>query len=191
MESMANRTKAKHTIKHKRFVIDAIIVAVVLLIASVVALFIYPSITNASRKERIVQIYDSLQLSDDYITTYDNVFGDKRVYEWDAGRTYSSSRHYLRGADVDVTTAELKKLITDAGFVFFDEPYPGAADTQLHFKSDKGEYIRLSVSSKLRDDDSQNKRLMGVAMTDADFNLDWNSGPSTVIIKVNLDDNNE
>ena len=50
------------------------------------------------------------------------------------------------------TTPFLRPKIEAAGFTFVEEPYPNAVDVQLHFKSAKGEYVRLTVSSKPRDD---------------------------------------
>jgi hypothetical protein len=136
-----------------------------------------------ARSDRILAIYKSLQLPSDYDLRSDHVFGDKRVYDWDPSRTYSSSRVYLRYANVDATVAELRPRIEAAGFAFFEEPYPNAVIKEYHFKSAKGEYIRLNVSSQTRDNDM---RLHGV-----NSSIDPNQGPSTVTIKVNLDDNNE
>ena len=144
-----------------------------------------------SRKDRIVAIYDSLKLGDEYQMVDSNVFGEKKVYEWDAGRTYSSSKEYEVGANVDVVIADLKKSIEAAGFHYFDEPYPGSWMYQYHFKSDKNEYIRLSVHSKPKWDASRDDALMKRDFSDALFNMDPNAGPSSVTIKVNLDDNNE
>lgn len=153
--------------------------------------YFYPVYNTAVRKDRIVAIYNSLKLDDTYQLTSQSVFGEKRIYEWDSGRSYSSSQQYVHGKNVDVTTAELKKAITNAGFTYFDEPYPGSSSIQLHFKSTKGEYVRMAVSSKLRDDVIRNKFLMGITPSTDDYNLNWNTGPSNVTIKVNLDDNNE
>lgn len=145
-----------------------------------------------SREDRIVAIYDSLKLSDNYQLTDSDIFGEKRVYEWDAGRTYSSSKEYDRGANVDVVIAELTKSIESAGFKSFDEPYQGSWIHQYHFKSGKNEYIRLSVMSKPKWDASRYDALMGrTDFSDAFYNADSNTGPSMVTIKVNLDDNNE
>jgi hypothetical protein len=141
------------------------------------------------RKQRILAIYDSLKLGAEYTQTDEEIFGEKRVYSWDNGRSFSSSRMYVRQADVNATVAELRPLIKQAGFSFVDEPYPGAVDVQLHFKSARGEYLRLTVSSKLRDDAV---RKASAAKTEPDYNkLPYRDAPSNVLIKVNLDDNNE
>lgn len=177
--------------KSKLIIKSLIVTASLIALAVVITVAIYPTINNEARKQRIENIYNNLQLSDDYILSSADVFGEKRVYEWDQGRSYSSSKQYTRGADVDKTVAELKKSIEDAGFTFFGEPYPGSADTQLHFKSIDNEYIRLTVSSKPRDDNFENKRLMRIELGNSDFSMGSNAGPSNVIIKVNLDNNNE
>jgi hypothetical protein len=144
-------------------------------------------IPSANRASRINNIYASLAIDDDYTLVRSDIFGKKRVYEWDSGRTYSSSKTYTHDADVDVTVASLRQKIESAGFTYFEEPYPGSTYDQLHFKSENNEYIRLTVSSKPRD-----AALKGSTSSDDDgFGINPNTGPSNVTIKVNLDDNNE
>jgi hypothetical protein len=144
-------------------------------------------IPSANRAARINNIYDSLAIGDDYTVVRSDVFGKKRVYEWDTGRTYSSSKTYTHDADVDATVANLRQKIEAAGFTYFEEPYPGSTYVQLHFKSANGEYVRLTVSSKPRDTALQGS----TSPNDDGFSIDPNTGPSNVTIKVNLDDNNE
>lgn len=146
-----------------------------------------------TRKDRIIAIYDSLKLDTSYQLINSSVFGEKRVYEWDAGRTFSSEKTYDRGSDVASTVAELRSKIESAGFTYFEEPYPGSTYIELHFKSSKNEYVRLNVQSKLRFDAMRNDALMngGKSISQAVLDLDPNAGPSIVTIKVNLDDNNE
>lgn len=147
--------------------------------------------TTETRLDRINAIYQSLNLGESYQITRTNVFGDKRVYEWDKGRTYSSEIDYLHGDTVGNTVAELDTKIKAAGFAFVDEPYPGSKQVQYHYESNRGEYIRLTVSSKPYDDAFRNALAMNQSTADALKSLDANAGPSNVIIKVNLDDNNE
>lgn len=147
---------------------------------------------NKDRLDRIQNIYGSLKLDDEkYITQKSDVFGDKRVYEWDKGRTYSSAVEYLHADTVSNTATELDGKIKAIGFKFIDEPYPGSTYTQYHYKSEKGEYIRLTVSGKPYWDAIQNNYLMTGTTPDSVYEMDKNAGPSKVIIKVNLDDNNE
>lgn len=148
--------------------------------------------THEARLDRINSIYASLDLDKSYQVERTNVFGDKRVYEWDSGRTYSSEMNYLHGDTVSNTVAELDAKIKSAGFVFFDEPYPGSVQVQYHYKSSDGEYIRLSVASKQYNDAWRNAAVMGQGQpSDEVFAMDKNAGPAQVTIKVNLDDNNE
>ena len=137
---------------------------------------------DGARLDRITAIYASLQLGREYMPTGGAVFGEKRVYEWDPSRTYSSNQTYLRQAKVNVVVADLRKTIETAGFVYFDEPYAGSTFSELHFKSSSNEYIRLNVSSKSRTDAFRH---------DNKTSVDPNEAPSSIIIKVNLDDNNE
>lgn len=177
--------------KNSKFYRRAIYVIAGLLVVAVITLGIHFLITNlipnTVRKNRIEAIYASLNLGSSYTLTGSDVFGDKRVYSWDAGRTYSSTKQYRHDGNVDTIVAELKTKIELAGFAYFDEPYPGSGSVQYHFKSSDGEYIRLTVSSKAYDDAIYSQSPASIKPYEADTN----TGPSNVIIKVNLDDNNE
>lgn len=196
---MAKQVKTKHT-KSKGYIIT-VIGFILLISVSLVAGYSFNNwqrnFANTpieQRKSRILDIYKSLNLdSKKYQPESSNIFGDKRVYEWDNSRTYASSQTFERGANVDATVAELRKSIETAGFTYFEEPYPGSTYTQLHFKSAKGEYLRLTVSSKPRDDAIRNSVLMNPSseLSKNVIEMDPNQGPSNVTIKVNLDDNNE
>ena len=187
-------TKQLHLKRRKQHKVLVGVVALVfaVIIAVILLLTMVTQINESARLYRINQIYDSLSIdTNKYFIQRDNVFGDKRVYDYDKGRTFSSEKDYIRAANVDVTAKELDTAIKAAGFTYFDEPYAGSTQIQYHYKSDRGEYIRMSVSSKLRDDAFQNSYLMTGKLSDEIFTIDANAGPSNVIIKVNLDDNNE
>ncbi len=144
------------------------------------------------RYDRIQTIYKSLDLDESYAVSTADVFGQKRVYDWDKSRTHSSYVHYIHSDTVSNTVAELDGKIKAAGFTFINEPYPDSSEKQYHYKSDKGEYIRLSVNSKPRDDALHDAFVMNQnAIPENILSMDTNAGPSNVIIKVNLDDNNE
>lgn len=146
-----------------------------------------------ARLNRINDIYASLELDNkDYTHEQANVFGDKRVYEWDKSRTYSSVISYRHADTVSNTVAELDAKIKAAGFEFIDEPYPGSVYVQYHYKSAKNEYVRLTVESKPYQDAWYNAAVMGNGeVPESVYEMDKNAGPSAVTIKVNLDDNNE
>jgi hypothetical protein len=146
--------------------------------------------TNA-RYDRIKDIYSSINLDDSYRIESKNVFGDKRPYEVGEGRTYSSEIRYIKAATVKDTVAELDSKIKAAGFTFTEEAYQGSVAPQYYYKSDKGEYVRLQVSSKLYDDAVQNTLLMTNEFSKDLEKIDTNAGPSNISLKVNLDDNNE
>lgn len=142
---------------------------------------------NQIRYDQISQIYESLGLDDSYRIDQTDVFGDKRVYDWDKDRSYSSSVTYGHNATVSATFDDLKKRVEAAGFTYFETAYDGSVAKQLHFKNDKGQYVRVSVVTKLAHD----MQLYGVPSV-TDWNkADHNAAPSYVTIKVNLDDNNE
>jgi hypothetical protein len=101
--------------------------------------------------------------------------------------------YYVHGDTVTNTFNELDAKIREAGFVFINEPYPGAVQRQYHYKSADGAYIRLSVESKKYADAIRNAAIMKQDITAAveQAGKDIESGPANVTIKVNLDDNNE
>ena len=142
---------------------------------------------ETARRQRIIAIYNSLNLPNTYTLVDENIFGDKRQYSWDKGRTMASSRLYTHGVAPGPTFGELVQLVDAAGFTFVDEPYPNAIDKEMHFKDAQGEYLRLKVSSKPRDDALRaagpNGNLAGVP--------DGMGGPSNVMIEINLNDNND
>jgi len=176
--------------KSKKQAKIALIVSGVIIIGSILGLYTIPTINNAIRKDRIVSIFNSLKIDDQkYTIKYDIVFGDKKSYSYDSGRSASSVKMYTRNANVDVTVAELKQAIAATDFKFYEEPYPGTADFMYIYKSPRNEYLRVSVSSKARTDDYFNRYNMGLS-TD-DITISPNAGPSNVTVKVNLDDNNE
>lgn len=185
------KTSKSQVSKKSKFILLGAILLVVALVVALTLTYIIPKMQNQARYARINEIYASLKIDDQtYLLKDSKVFGEKRLYDWDNSRSFSSAKYYTRGANVDVTAKDLDQKIKDAGFVFFDEPYPGSMQIQYHYKSDKGEYIRLSVSSKLRDDAFFNAHWMNKDLN-ATYEIDGNAGPSNVTIKVNLDDNNE
>lgn len=187
---MIKKSKKSSKNGKRNIIIYSVSTVAIILIISLLIFIIIPSINNSIRKNRIISIYNSLNLDKQkYMIQSVSVFGNKRTYEWDAGRSYSSSIRYVRSADVKTTVAEIKQAITKTKFSFYEEPYPGGANFMYIYKSPNNEYLRVSVSSKVRDDDIFNKFHMGTA--NDNITTDANTGPSNVEIKVNLDDNNE
>lgn len=162
-------------------------------VISLFTAFVVQRNTAMQRLDKIQTIYSSIQLDDSYQLEDAKVFGGKKTYDWDKGRTYSSAMYYLHGDSVTNTFNELDAKIREAGFVFINEPYPGAVQRQYHYKSADGAYIRLSVESKKYADAVRNAAIMKQDLTEAveQAGKDTDSGPAKVTIKVNLDDNNE
>lgn len=185
---MTKPNKNSRKYRKEIYITAAIILAAALAIS--LHFIITNVIPNSARKDRIEAIYSSLNLGSEYTLTSANVFGEKRVYSWDNGRTYSSEKDYVRDSTVDATATDLKNKVEKAGFTFLEEPYAGSTFIQYHFKSDKNEYVRITVSSKPRDD-AFRKDGSDPGPSEATLALDPNAGPSTVVVKVNLDDNNE
>ena len=182
-------TAAQHA-KHK-IIIGAGLIIIAVLAALVLSLSIIPKVTSDIRLNRINEIYSSIKLPDNTYFNQDKVFGDKRLYDYDESRSMASQKDFVVAKTVKETVALLDKSIKDAGYTFFEEAYPGSVSVQYHYKTDRGEYIRFTVSSKTRDDAFSNSFLMNGKYSDADFKIDPNVGPSNVTLRVNLDDNNE
>jgi hypothetical protein len=189
MPNKNNKKKTKSVYIRKKLIILAVVVVSVIVV-SLFCVYGVSAIDNSIRRDRIISIYNSLHLDDQkYSLTYQSIFGDKRLYEWDSSRSYSSEETYIRNANVDITVAELKQAIAKTDFQFYEEPYPSSTDFMYIYKSPKNEYLRVSVSSKTREDDFFNKYNMGLSTKN--ITTSPNAGPSNVTIKVNLDDNNE
>jgi hypothetical protein len=141
-----------------------------------------------ARYDRINDIYTAIKLDDSYSLESKNIFGDKRLFATDDKRTHSSEMTYTKGATVQQTVTELDNKIKASGFEFVEQPYPGSFAPVYDYKSDKGEYLRLRVSSKPYFDAVKNTLLMKNEFTKDLMALDKNAGPSNVSIKVNLDD---
>lgn len=177
--------------KNKKKIVKISLITMTIIVVLVACFYGATAINNSIRKDRIISIFNSLNIDGQkYTLSYESIFGNKNVYEWDSSRSYSSAKSYIRGANVDVTVAELKEAIANTNFIFYEEPYPGSTDFMYIYKSPRNEYLRVSVSSKTRTDDFFNRFHMGL-LTDTSTFTDPNAGPSNVTIKVNLDDNNE
>lgn len=162
----------------------------ILMIILFISLIIIPKTINDIRKDRIISIYKSLNLSTQkYLLQSQSIFGDKRVYSWDSGRSASSMISVVRDTDVKTAFNELKAAVAKTDFKFYQEPYPGGADYIYIYKSPRNEYLRISASSKTRADEFFNKYHMGLSTSG--IATDPNTGPTNIVIKVNLDDNNE
>ncbi len=159
-----------------------------LLVAGAFGVYKYSvNVNNQARLSQIMDIYNDLQLEESYRPTNANVFGDKRVYEWDKGRTYASSVEYAhKDAPADVR-ANLRKKVEAAGFKFVQTEYEGSIQPSDQYRNDKGNYVRVSVTSKYVHD----KFTFGNYDVDDPLVNHSNEAPSYIEIKVNLDDNNE
>ena len=184
------RQPVDHHIRH-RITLGLGFIIIAVLVGLVLSLVILPKINNDTRLARINEIYASIQSPENTYFNSEQIFGDKRVYERDANRSYSSSKTFVVAKTVNETIEELDKSVKAAGYTFIAEAHPGSTSKQYQYKTDRGEYIRLTVSSKLRDDAASNELLMNREFSEGFYEIDPNAGPSRVILKVNLDDNNE
>jgi hypothetical protein len=147
---------------------------------------------EAPRAARVHEVYESLKLPDDYIYQTGAIAGERRLYNQDGTRSWSSHQVYLRGASLGDTVSELNTHITEAGFKQIRQSEKTAAVAERNYVNDKQEYLRFKAESKLRLEYYQNAHLMGLDTATIEKNaIDPNTGPIRVTIKVNLDDNNE
>ena len=147
---------------------------------------------ESPRAARVHEIYASLQLSDDYVYQTGAIAGERRLYKQDGTRSWSSYQTYLRGASLTQTVKELNDSIIKAGFKQIWQSENASVIAERRYVNDKQEYIRFKAESKLRLEYYQNSYLMGLDTATIQKNaIDPESGPIRVMIKVNLDDNNE
>jgi hypothetical protein len=139
------------------------------------------------RLDRIKQVYVSLDLDDSYRVAGGEIFGEKRIYEWDESRTYASSAYFGRDADRSETFADLRAHIESAGFEQIEGPDYADISRQDHYRSDDGEYIRVSIDTAAW----HSAMLYGTELPEPGSPASDETGPVYVTIKVNLDDNNE
>ena len=188
--SLKTRQYVDHHIRH-RITIGVGIVIIAVLFGLVLSLLVIPKINNDIRLNRINEIYSSIQLPQNTYFNDATVFGDKRPHDYDSDRSTASVKTFVVAKTVNDTFAEIDSAIKAAGYTQFEEAYPGSTSKEFHYKTDRGEYIRLNVTSKLRGDAASNEILMNGKFSDEFFKIDPNAGPSRVTLKVNLDDNNE
>jgi hypothetical protein len=196
MVKLRNPTKLTHHsyLKHQKqhrtiFGLGVIVLAV--LIGLILTLTILPKLHNDARLNRINEIYSTITLPQHTFLPADNIFGNKRTYDYDTTRSFSSQKKFVVAKTVTETFEYMDKAIKAAGYTQFEEAYPGSTFKEFHYKTSRGEYIRLNVSSKLRNDAAFNELVMNKKFSEDFFKIDPNVGPSTVTLKVNLDDNNE
>ncbi len=142
---------------------------------------------NNNRLDKINAVYTSLNLDNSYRLVKSNVFGDKRVYSYDPGRTFSSSVEYAHNDTPANTTADLRKKIEAAGFTYVQTEYEGSTNPVIEFKNSTGNWVRVGVTSKF----VQDAIVYGTANESDPLINHKDEAPSYVTVKVNLDDNNE
>lgn len=142
---------------------------------------------NTDRYDKIMGIYSKLDLDKSYRAVKSDVFGDKRVYSWDKGRSYSSSQVYARNATPADTAADLQKKIEAAGFQYVQTEYADSTNPVFEYRNKSGNWIRVSPESKFVYD----AYTFGTTSASDPLVNHKDEAPSYVTIKVNLDDNNE
>lgn len=188
--SLKTRKHVDHHVRH-RIIIGAGLVFIALLVGLVLALVIVPKVYNDTRLSRINDIYKSIQLPDNLYFYEETIFGDKRSYPNAPEVTFASRKSFVIPKTVTETADSLDAAILNAGYSKIETLHPGSTSKEHHYKTDRGEFIRLTVSSKTRDDMASNELLMNGSFSEAFYKLDPNAGPSRVILKVNLDSDSE
>ncbi|MFZ1258812.1 MAG: hypothetical protein WAQ25_05075 [Candidatus Saccharimonas sp.] len=179
-----------HILLQRSLAIYAILVFVLFIVFSLAGYAVMQYATlhhNNGRQAKINTIYSSLKLDESYRPVKSNVFGDKRPYDWDGGRSFSSSVEYGHNDTFENTKNELKTKIEAAGFTQIGTAYEGSTAPQQHYKNAAGNYIRVTITPKLWHDSA----VYGTPTPEEIQTMDVASAPVYVTIKVNLDDNNE
>lgn len=178
--------KIKKTVKIKTPLIIALALALVVTLSMLTYFIVYTQSYNI-RKDRILSILSSLNIDDKKCFNRGEFMrGSSSMMNWmeTQGTVYTKS--YSCADKVDVTTAYIKDLATKAGLVYVGEPYPGGAAGTYDYRTDKYEYIRIYISSKVRDDVFYNRFHMGLELGE-DTDTLTNEGPANVMIVINLD----
>ena len=142
---------------------------------------------HTDRLNQITAIYDSLGLDSSYRAVRSDLFGDKRVYSWDKGRTFASTIEYGHNDTPTNTASDLRKKVENAGFTYIQTEYEGSINPTQEYKNAKGNYLRVSTMSGT----IHNSIVYGDVDSKAPLIQHANEAPTYVTIKVNLDDNNE
>jgi hypothetical protein len=187
-ENMTKKIKKFFVKNKKKIILSTSIIAIVAIIVAVFCVIMLPSINNDIRKDRIISIFNSLKLDDQkYIFHGEYVRGESMTLNWVINKNSVYSRSYTRNANVDTTVSEVRKAATSAGLIYVGEPYPNMIASHLFdYRTTRNEYIRIAISSKLRDDAFFNNPNMTQAEMIA-LDSEVNSAPTNVMIDVNLD----
>jgi hypothetical protein len=179
-----------HILLKKSIAIYAFLVFVLFFTTTLAGYALYSStVTRANnvRLERIKKIYTNIKLDDSYRIAKTDIFGDKRPYDWDGDRSFSSSIEYGHDDTPANTRAELMRHVEEAGFTRIGGAYEGSVSPQDYFKNNHGEYVRVAVMSRYTHDSF----VYGSTSTNDPLVNHKDEAPTYVTLKVNLDDNNE
>lgn len=196
--SSASRSRTRHITKTpthfmvKRSLISyAVIVFIFFGLLSMSAYLVDRMIVSRGHQLRyneIVKIYRNLNLDDSYRVASSNIFGDKRNYEYDKGRSYASSMEYGRNATLTDTVNDLRSKAEKAGFSYVQTEYEGSVSPVHQYKNSRGHWLRIQVEPSVNHDDAvygtKNFKFESTEQVQP-------MSPVYVTIKVNLDNNNE
>lgn len=178
------RNVSRNNKKRKIFLILFLIVIATIGIAA--GMIYLPDVNDTAAKNKVIAILDRIQPGQEFLFTKQTIYGNKSIIPWNTGKFMASSREFVRTADVDVTTAEVKEIMSKTDFTLIDTPNPDSAVTQLVYKSKSNEYLKVDISNKVSSDASYRKSRMGVAQSVDDIAVDDpNAGPAAVKISVN------
>lgn len=140
------------------------------------------------RGTRIAEVFRSLDLNDEYIYQTGENAAQQRAFKSDGHRDWTSFATYLRGASLDETMREVDQRATTAGFQFVRNAHEGSTGvTGAVYRSERNEYLYVTVSSKQRNDYLQDALLMQrEASPDELAAIDVSEGPVEVLIKLDI-----
>jgi hypothetical protein len=185
---MARKVKKLITKNKEKVILYTSIIAATAIVVTIVCLLVLPIVNNNIRKDRIISIMNSLKFDSQKCYFHGEYLrGQSMTLNWVVNKNTVYSRNYACNAKVGATVVYVKKLATSAGLIYVGDPYPGGFVHTIDYRTTKYEYLRISISSKLRDDAFYNRSNMGISTSTPDLDGMVNSGPTNVMIDVNLD----
>ena len=189
MATKVKSNKVKATPKTTRWKIILCSVVGTILVLTIVGAFV--SIPSAMRYKQRKETFKQLNLENKgfsprngcIITAWPDSKGSGDTNNLKHGPAAQCS--FVYNATVDQTADKIKSIAKNAGWTFKRDAYPEGAVREFHFKNDRGNYLIVELSSKLRDDNLYNADAMDQS-DEAAINSDMNAGPTSVYVILNL-----
>lgn len=185
---MATKSKSKKTKSSRKCTnwnhIFLSIMGTILILAAVFAAINMPS---AMRQKERNKAFSQLNLENKgFMQQYcDITSGADSKGPFDRTNAPAAWCWFVYGATVSETSDKMKSIAENAGWKFERDAFPEGAGREFHFKNDRGHFLIVSISSKLRDDATFNANAMNQDDSTV-ISMDMNAGPTNVYVYLNL-----